>query len=664
MRVEGSCFRTWVTGCAFCFFPFAANVHSAVLTFDEMPPAEYRVIENGYGGLKWNNFGVLNATNPTYAPYKAGMVTAPDVAFNMFGDPASVSGVSNQFALDSAYFTAVHYSPMQVRVRGYTNNTPIYDHTYAITGSAPTLVTFNHTEVDRVTFEPSPSTIFAMDNLSMAISATPFVTNVYTGVLTFDDIPGCWPGSVIPDGYGGLQWSNFYIYGGFGTVTSPYAASNGNAGGGNPASVSGLTPFYLGSAYVTPRSGWDMFLRVRGYAGNTALYDNSFYVFGGPRLINFNYANIDRATFESVDPSWVPFVIDNLRVGLTNTYCTYSFSPTNHHGPGPETGSLSVSTYAGCTWSVSNTNAWVTITSSLENTNSGDLTYTLSSNLSSSPRTGFITIAAQQFTITQSAAGGTNLVDLGVIQSGTVGHRYSRSPLPFGSPWLVVDAVVDQDQDSGGGAVLPFVFANFDTHNRFALTVSAPLGYKFLVRPPLGKPVRFDGGLTWWHGNSSPSRFGTLDVSFGSLQGAAPDFSASRTVLSDSHGFFGFNDIQSAEFTNELAFSTMTLTATVPNMNLGLGELNYNPYSSSEYLGLYYRTSDASDPGPFVFIVPAQPTVSLTVQPNGDVTITFTGTLQFAGEANGFTDVPGNPQGTYTIPKASLSARQFFRARN
>ena len=212
--------------------------------------------------------------------------------------------------------------------------------------------------------------------------------------------------------------------------------------------------------------------------------------------------------------------------------------------------------------------------------------------------------------------------------------------------------------------MLPSVSANFDTHNRFALTVSAPLGYKFLIRPPLGKPVRFDGGLTWWYGNSSPSRFGTLDVSFGGLQGTAPDFSASRTVLSDFHGFFGFNDIQSVEFTNELTFATMTLTATVPNINLGLGSLNYNPYGSDGSLVLYYTTSETSDPGPFVFIVPAQPMVSLMFQPNGDVMIYFTGTLQWASDANGFTDVPGNPQGTYTIPKTSLSARQFFRARN
>jgi hypothetical protein len=282
------------------------------------------------------------------------------------------------------------------------------------------------------------------------------------------------------------------------------------------------------------------------------------------------------------------------------------------------------------------------------------------------PRTGFITIAGKAFSITQFAVGGTNLIDFGQVECPSVGHNFLKSPLPR-PPYILIsvgDTLVDQSQSSGGGGVLPSVSANFDTHNRFVLTVSAPPGYKFLVKPRPAYPVRFSGSLTWWYGNPGPSRYGTLAVGFGGLEGVAPDFSASRTVLSDFHGFFGFNDIQSTPFTNDLAFSSMKLTATVPSMNLGLGPLNYNPYGSDGSLNLYYSTAETNDPGPFVFIVPAQPTVNLTVQPNGDVTMTFTGTLQSSSDIKGFTDVPGNPQGTYTIPKASLSARQFFRARN
>ena len=64
-------------------------------------------------------------------------------------------------------------------------------------------------------------------------------------------------------------------------------------------------------------------------------------------------------------------------------------------------------------------------------------------------------------------------------------------------------------------------------------------------------------------------------------------------------------------------------------------------------------------------ITATTPTISIKPEANGDVTINFTGVLQSAGDANGtFEDVPGNPVGTYTIPKTDLSTRQFFRARS
>ncbi|MEO8427557.1 MAG: hypothetical protein ABI651_10650 [Verrucomicrobiota bacterium] len=57
------------------------------------------------------------------------------------------------------------------------------------------------------------------------------------------------------------------------------------------------------------------------------------------------------------------------------------------------------------------------------------------------------------------------------------------------------------------------------------------------------------------------------------------------------------------------------------------------------------------------------PTLDIIRNPNGDITVTFTGTLQTTGTVDGtFVDVAGNPQGIYMLPKASLSAQQYFRA--
>ncbi len=58
------------------------------------------------------------------------------------------------------------------------------------------------------------------------------------------------------------------------------------------------------------------------------------------------------------------------------------------------------------------------------------------------------------------------------------------------------------------------------------------------------------------------------------------------------------------------------------------------------------------------------PTLSIARQPDGDVELTFTGTLQSASSLEGpFTDVPGNPVGRHVLPAAGLAAQQFFKVR-
>jgi hypothetical protein len=56
-----------------------------------------------------------------------------------------------------------------------------------------------------------------------------------------------------------------------------------------------------------------------------------------------------------------------------------------------------------------------------------------------------------------------------------------------------------------------------------------------------------------------------------------------------------------------------------------------------------------------------QSPMAIRSETNGDVTITFTGVLQSGNDLKGsFEDVPGNPQGVYTVPEASLAALQYL----
>lgn len=61
---------------------------------------------------------------------------------------------------------------------------------------------------------------------------------------------------------------------------------------------------------------------------------------------------------------------------------------------------------------------------------------------------------------------------------------------------------------------------------------------------------------------------------------------------------------------------------------------------------------------------PPSATLRVTLNANGDVTVTFTGTLQTSTKVDGtFVDVTGNPQGIYTLSKANLESQQYFRAK-
>lgn len=84
--------------------------------------------------------------------------------------------------------------------------------------------------------------------------------------------------------------------------------------------------------------------------------------------------------------------------------CTYSISPTSDsYTSTGGTGSIAVTSLAGCPWSASTTASWITITSG-SGIGSGTASYSVAQNNSTSSRTGTISVAGKTFTITQSGA--------------------------------------------------------------------------------------------------------------------------------------------------------------------------------------------------------------------------------------------------------------------
>jgi len=87
-----------------------------------------------------------------------------------------------------------------------------------------------------------------------------------------------------------------------------------------------------------------------------------------------------------------------------NTQCTYAISPKNRQFSDQDgLGEVAVSTQNGCPWTAQSNADWIGITSgSGSGSGSGTVNYSVSSNRTSVSRTGTLTIAGQEFKVSQT----------------------------------------------------------------------------------------------------------------------------------------------------------------------------------------------------------------------------------------------------------------------
>lgn len=148
--------------------------HAQLLTFDSLP--SLNGIPNGYGGLNWTNFDVLDKSYHPGSGYDHGTVSLRNVAFNSFGDPASVSALA-RFNFTSLYLTAAWNDGLSVKIDGLFNGTLLYTETLVVNTNAPTFELLNYIGVNEVRFESfgglqnqslgGSGTHFAIDNVQL-----------------------------------------------------------------------------------------------------------------------------------------------------------------------------------------------------------------------------------------------------------------------------------------------------------------------------------------------------------------------------------------------------------------------------------------------------------------------------------------------------------------
>jgi hypothetical protein len=152
-------------------FPGAGG--AAVVNFDDLSSIG-QAVPNGYGGLDWNNFFVLEAS-PDDGGYAAGTISPANVAYNAYGSPASITSTAS-FALESAYMTAAWNDGLSVEVFASNKGAPVYSKFFQLSSTSPTLIDFGSAVIDKITFTSfggtphgyaaGSGTHFALDDLT------------------------------------------------------------------------------------------------------------------------------------------------------------------------------------------------------------------------------------------------------------------------------------------------------------------------------------------------------------------------------------------------------------------------------------------------------------------------------------------------------------------
>jgi Putative binding domain, N-terminal/Viral BACON domain len=229
--------------------------------------------------------------------------------------------------------------------------------------------------------------------------------------------------------------------------------------------------------------------------------------------------------------------------GLSNVFsftptCEPTLSSTGASLPaGASTGSVTVNAASGCTWSATSPVNWVTITSGDSGTGNEEVTFSVTQNTTSSPRSATLTIATRSFAVTQAGAPApctytispTNLTAAAAGETTTVTVTTGNTCEWFATSnasWIAVNGGSDR---TGGGSVAIVVTANPGTGQRagtatiagrtFNITQEGSCGYT--IAPGSRSPdargettsvaVTTGDGCTW----SATSNAGWLTVNGG-----------------------------------------------------------------------------------------------------------------------------------------------------
>jgi hypothetical protein len=187
--------------------------------------------------------------------------------------------------------------------------------------------------------------------------------------------------------------------------------------------------------------------------------------------------------------------------------CTYSISPTDaSFSASGGTGSVSVTTQAGCPWTASSGATWMTITSGNSGTGNGTVNYSISSNTSSSSRMAGSTIASRVFTVDQAGAT-TYTITASAGTGGTITPSGSVSVAQGGSQTFSITAGTGYQISSvtvngvNQGAISSYTFSNVTANHTISAAFSVRT-YTITASAGTGGSISPSGSVSVNHGSS------------------------------------------------------------------------------------------------------------------------------------------------------------------
>lgn len=140
--------------------------------------------------------------------------------------------------------------------------------------------------------------------------------------------------------------------------------------------------------------------------------------------------------------------------------CTYSLSGTGQnftHTGG--TGSFTITTSTGCSWTTTESCSWLSITSATSGSGSGSIAFSVTPNISTTQRTCIITVEGQTYTVIQTGAP-CNYTLTPTSQNFTFagGNSFFNVQSPTGCSWTAIEScswvsITSGSSGSGNGVV-------------------------------------------------------------------------------------------------------------------------------------------------------------------------------------------------------------------